>query len=51
METIFTKIFIVFVEVGVSAHGHRGEKQIRLDSHRGHEAYFSSFPVVDTHSK
>ena len=28
METIFTKIFIVFVEVGVSVHGHTGEKQI-----------------------
>jgi hypothetical protein len=29
METVFTKIFIVFVEVGVSIHGHTGEKQIR----------------------
>jgi hypothetical protein len=28
METIFTKIFIVFVEVGVSVHGRTGEKQI-----------------------
>ena len=29
METIFTKIFIVFVEVGVSVHGQTGKKQIR----------------------